>query len=138
VAATCRRAGIKDLHFHDLGREYTSRLREAPGISDHEIRDLFGHANISTTSRYLATARTGLQRAVRPFEAHRVRTSFAQNGDKEAPPCTNEQPAITANLLHLQGEEVWLGGRDSNPDNVVQSAVHGRACAPVRSFSLRF
>ena len=35
-------------------------------------------------------------------------------------------------------KEVWLGGRDSNPDNVVQSAVIGFTCAPVRAFSLGF
>ena len=32
----------------------------------------------------------------------------------------------------------WLGGRDSNPDNVVQSAVHGLTWASVCSFSLGF
>ena len=50
---TCRRAGIENLHFHDLRREFGSRLRETPGMSDHEVRDWLGHANITTTSRYL-------------------------------------------------------------------------------------
>jgi integrase len=62
-----------DLRFHDLRREFASRLREAPGISDHEVRDWLGHANITTTSRYLATTRTTLQQARKKFEQHRSR-----------------------------------------------------------------
>jgi hypothetical protein len=53
-------------------REFASRLREAPGISDHEVRDWLGHANITTTSRYLATTRTTLQQAPKKFEQHRA------------------------------------------------------------------
>ena len=76
---TCRRANIEDLHFHDLRREFGSRLRETPGMSDHEVRDWLGHANITTTSRYLSTTRVGLQQAVHKFEeARNIRTKFAQ------------------------------------------------------------
>ena len=76
---TCERAGIENLHFHDLRREFGSRLRETPGMSDHEVRDWLGHANITTTSRYLSTTRVGLQHALRKFEEGRnIRTSFAQ------------------------------------------------------------
>ena len=32
----------------------------------------------------------------------------------------------------------WLGGRDSNPDNVVQRALHGFRSAPVCAVLLRF
>jgi integrase len=71
-----------NLHFHDLRREFASRLREAPGISDHEVRDWLGHANITTTSRYLATTRTTLQQARKKFEQHRSRcTSVVQTAD---------------------------------------------------------
>ena len=74
-----RRAHIKGLHFHDLRREFGSRLRETPGMSDHEVRDWLGHANITTTSRYLSTTRVGLQQALHKFEeARNIRTKFAQ------------------------------------------------------------
>jgi integrase len=70
-----------DLHFHDLRREFASRLREAPGISDHEVRDWLGHANITTTSRDLATTRTTLQQARKKYEQHRSRcTAVCTNG----------------------------------------------------------
>ena len=72
---TCTAAGITGLHFHDLRREFASRLRETPGISDHHVRDWLGHADMATTSRYLATTRVGLQHARRAFEQHRE--SFA-------------------------------------------------------------
>lgn len=68
--ATCRRANISGLHFHDLRREFASRVRETPGNSDHEVRDLLGHANISTTSRYLGSSPETRERAMRRFEKH--------------------------------------------------------------------
>jgi integrase len=86
--------GHIDLHFHDLRREFASRLREAPGISDHEVRDWLGHANITTTSRYLATTRTTLQQARRKFEQHRSRcTNVAQTAHLKTQPSSTETAA---------------------------------------------
>jgi integrase len=68
--ATCRRARIENLHFHDLRREFASRLRETPGNTDHEVRDWLGHSNITTTSRYLKSTPLTLERAMKRFEAH--------------------------------------------------------------------
>ena len=50
--ATCRRAGIADLRFHDLRHEAGSRYLEH-GWPVHHVRDLLGHANLATTNRYL-------------------------------------------------------------------------------------
>jgi integrase len=84
-----------NLHFHDLRREFASRLREAPGISDHEVRDWLGHANITTTSRYLATTRTTLQQARKKFEQHRSRcTSVAQTGQPATQPASDENSQL--------------------------------------------
>jgi integrase len=71
-----RRAGVTGLHFHDLRREFGSRLRES-GASDHDVRDWLGHSNITTTSRYLATTSTRLQDVLHAFEA--------RHGDGTAP-----------------------------------------------------
>jgi integrase len=68
---TCLSANITGLQFRDLRREFASRLRETPGISDHHVRDWLGHADLATTSRYLATTRVGLQQARKVFESHR-------------------------------------------------------------------
>jgi integrase len=67
---TCARAGIRGLHFHDLRRELASTLRES-GAPDHIVADVLGHANISTTSRYLKASRAGLKQYVQRFEEHR-------------------------------------------------------------------
>jgi hypothetical protein len=57
--------------------ETACRMRES-GAPDHVVAAWLGHANISTTSRYLRTSRTGLQRYLQGFEEHRERcTSVA-------------------------------------------------------------
>ena len=57
-----------DLHFHDLRHEGGSRLLEA-GWPLHHVRDMLGHADISTTSRYLNAERHGLLESMRKAEA---------------------------------------------------------------------
>jgi integrase len=91
---TCRAAGIVDLHFHDLRREFASRLRETPGISDHHVRDWLGHADLATTSKYLATTRVGLQQARRVFEQHRG--EFAHHSHTDDADATPPAPESTA------------------------------------------
>ena len=69
--SACLRAGIEGLTFHDLRREFASRLLETPGVADHDVRDWLGHANITTTSRYLATTGARRQHTLKRFEDHR-------------------------------------------------------------------
>jgi integrase len=95
----CEAAEITGLHVHDLRREFASRLRETPGISDHHVRDWLGHADMATTSRYLATTRVGLQQARRVFVQHRA--GFARGSHNlvaEAP--SDGAPATTENHLN--------------------------------------
>jgi len=73
-------AGITDLHFHDRCREYGSRVIEAPGVHPAFVRDWLGHANITTTSRYLTTSAPALVDAARKFEASRA--AFAHDSHK--------------------------------------------------------
>lgn len=73
---TCIAAGIEGLHFHDLRRELASTLRES-GAPDHIVADVLGHANISTTSRYLKASRAGLAPYVQRFEQHRKQQQAA-------------------------------------------------------------
>jgi integrase len=79
-AGTCRRAGISGLQIRDVRREFASRLRES-GASDHDVRDFLGHANITTTSRYLASTPLRLEQALANLEAGNCRTSVAQKAD---------------------------------------------------------
>ena len=59
----CASAGIVDLHFHDLRREFACRLFESRAEL-HDVRDFLGHASITTTSRYLRSTTLRLERAL--------------------------------------------------------------------------
>jgi Phage integrase family len=58
-----------NLRFHDLRREFGSRILES-GSSLIEARDLLGHANISQISTYLHSTATALGLAIDKKEAH--------------------------------------------------------------------
>jgi integrase len=51
--AACRRARVTGLHFHDLRREFGSRLLES-GATLAEVQLALGHTNIKQTSTYSA------------------------------------------------------------------------------------
>jgi integrase len=80
---TCAAAKVTGLRFHDLRREFGSRLMETPRISPHVVRDWLGHADITTTSRYLATTERTLKDALQQFEQHRAEIA------KRCTRCTN-------------------------------------------------
>jgi integrase len=65
--ATCRRAGITGLHLNDLRHEFGCWLLES-GSRLHDVRDFLGHANITSTSRYLQSSSYRLADALRRLE----------------------------------------------------------------------
>ena len=79
---TCARAGITGLRFHDLRREFACRL-VVSGAEQHDVRDFLGHANITTTSRYLASTPVRLAQALERMESP-IRTKFAQTENQPA------------------------------------------------------
>ncbi len=50
-ANSCKKAGIEDLHFHDLRHEATSRLFEK-GFDTMEVRTITGHKTLQMLARY--------------------------------------------------------------------------------------
>jgi integrase len=64
---TCQRAAIRDLHFHDLRREFASRLLES-SADLHDVQLFLGHANITQTSTYLSSTPVRLERALARME----------------------------------------------------------------------
>lgn len=52
MRTTIKRAGIKDLRFHDLRHEATSRLFENTDLGMMEISRITGHKSLSMLSRY--------------------------------------------------------------------------------------
>ncbi len=107
---TCVAAGITGLHFHDLRRELASTLRES-GAPDHIVADVLGHANISTTSRYLKASRAGLTTYVKQFEAHR-----AQQKQAAAKAAQQKTGTIRTPFAHGASE-----GRSSAPGTTVKN-----------------
>jgi integrase len=57
-----------NLHWHDLRHEYASRLVER-GLPLAQVRDLLGHASITTTERYDNQRLEGLQTAALKLES---------------------------------------------------------------------
>lgn len=69
-AWACSKAGIVDLHWHDLRHTFGTRLGEA-GNSEATIAELMGHTSVSTTRRYTHGTEKAKRAAV---EAARRRT----------------------------------------------------------------
>ncbi len=83
----CRRAGIEGLRFHDLRREFACRLMESKALL-HDVREFLGHADVSTTSRYLKSAPVRLAEALERMEAAET---FAHDSHKR--PTTPDAPS---------------------------------------------
>jgi integrase len=61
-------AGISDLQKRDLRREAATALLEA-GYDLREIKEMLGHANVTTTVRYLGLRKEDLQKAGKTLAA---------------------------------------------------------------------
>ena len=128
-----------NLHWHDLRHEYASRLVEK-GVPLAQVRDLLGHASITTTERYdnqklenlqLAATRLESGKSFDPTPRDSQSPSICQVFVKNAPdrPLSDDSEGASDTNTNSQVDqdlEIWLGGRDSNPDNVVQSHVSYR------------
>ena len=128
-----------NLRWHDLRHEYASRLVER-GVPLAQVRDLLGHASITTTERYDNQKFENLQAAAARLE---IGESFEPTPKKPSSP-TNcqvfvkssaEAPLSDAPIERAetgsksrddQELEDWLGGRDSNPDNLLQRQMSYR------------
>jgi len=135
-----------NLHWHDLRHEYASRLVER-GVPLAQVRDLLGHASITTTERYDNQTLENLQAAVLKLERGKTfdanaggethvddhgddrdkLSSFFQEKAKVSRIADRESDAAVEPKRRNQKKlRDWLGGRDSNPDTVVQSHVSYR------------
>ena len=86
---TCERAKINGLHFHDLRREFASRLLESRADL-HDVQMFLGHAAITTTSRYLQSTPVRLERVLARMEEG---PGFAQDSHNQ----TDQAPETAPN-----------------------------------------
>lgn len=86
-----------DLHFHDLRREFGSRVLES-GSSLVEARDLLGHADVSQTSTYLESTAKALRLAIERKEQHEAQRAQArEEAEKNSHTnveCDNPEPPV--------------------------------------------
>ena len=119
-----------NLRWHDLRHEYASRLVEH-GVPLAQVRDLLGHASITTTERYdnqtlanLQVAAAKLERglAFRAVSADEVgRETEAMAGSESRPYQTRRyQPGV-----RRSGREA--GRATAEVSRFLQSRSHGRA-----------
>ena len=140
-----------NLHWHDLRHEYASRLVER-GVPLAQVRDLLGHASITTTERYDNQKLENLQTAVLKLEDGKTFDPNApipargnsrgakvhQDDADKVSSFFQDQAKVPRNARQKRNLKIkrkpamkkdladWLGGRDSNPDTVVQSHVSYR------------
>jgi integrase len=89
-----------DLHVHDLRRQFACSLLES-GAALHDVQAFLGHANITTTSRYLQSAPVRLEQALARMEklggfAHDSHTA-AEEAPTEPPDPTPESSLKSLN-----------------------------------------
>jgi integrase len=80
-----------------IQREFGSRLLES-GASEHDVRAFLGHANITTTSRYLESTPLRLEKALANLEGS-IRTPLAQTA-LETPQDEQESASDNAEKAH--------------------------------------
>ena len=92
------------MRFHDLRREFACRLLETQAEL-HDVRDFLGHANITTTSRYLRSSSVRLASALERLEAVHNGTSRTSAAHSEE--AVTEMPkGESAELLDPEGESL--------------------------------
>ena len=110
-----------------------------------QVRDLLGHASITTTERYDNQKLEDLQAAVLKLESGKTFDPSLGNDTNDRIDDRDKLSSffqVQAKVPTIDDEEIdpetepnsddannlgsWLGGRDSNPDNVVQSHVSYR------------
>ena len=64
MGGACRRAGVKNLRFHDLRHTFATRLVER-GVDLITIKELLGHSSVTITERYTHSFKEQKRNAVR-------------------------------------------------------------------------
>lgn len=80
-AAACAEAGIEGLRFHDLRRTAATRLHRA-GMPIAEVSRILGHADVTTTFRYIGVDEETTDRAASIFDMIDEERRAKRNSDR--------------------------------------------------------
>jgi hypothetical protein len=96
--------GKLPLHWHDLRHEYASRLVQR-GVPLAQVRDLLGHASITTTERYDNQKLENLQASATKLEEGKILAPSPSTTTQPAPPRRDPWDARlgTADAAPLRG-----------------------------------
>ena len=120
--AALSKAGITDLRWHDLRHEYASRLAER-GVALSKVRDLLGHASITTTERYDNQTLAALQDAARMLEDGKTFQNLSISDTARQESAAQSSAENAANTL-AEGDLVNGGPPgDRTQDTVIKSHV---------------
>ena len=99
---TLKLANIADLRWHDLRHEYASRL-VVRGTPLSQVRDLLGHASITTTERYDNQRPEALMEAAKRLETGETFTIPSQQAVGDTNPVDSDDAKGDAKLLEDDG-----------------------------------
>jgi integrase len=75
----CRRAGLREIRWHDLRHSFASQLAMA-GVPLRQVQDWLGHSTINMTMRYSHLAPGGGAKLISALESPAVATAWQQEG----------------------------------------------------------
>ena len=115
-------ADLRPMRFHDLRHTFGSLLLQA-GASLAYVRDQMGHASIQITADVYGLD-SGSQYG--KWEVDMDSISFVDRLDGPTCPLQSATPPQQNSMGEFREiaqvlQNVWLGGRDSNPDTQIQS-----------------
>jgi hypothetical protein len=102
---------------------------------DHRAYDNQKLENLQSAAAWLESGKSFDPTPREP--ASRTECQVSVKNSTEKPPSDRPKGGSKTDTKSLDDQELqdWLGGRDSNPDTVVQRAVHGLRYATVRAVS---
>ena len=103
-----------DLHWHDLRHEYASRLVER-GAPLSQVRDLLGHASITTTERYDNQTLAALKAAAQRLESGKRFTFVSHSASREEKPKLESDEQKSQKLLQTEGVSDLAGRQGFEP-----------------------
>jgi Phage integrase family len=115
-----KKAGLTDLRWHDLRHEYASRLAER-GVALSKVRDLLGHASITTTERYDNQMLASLRDAARMLEDGKTFQNLSSSESSKQKPGDELVDEDADNSLSEEDLEIGGPRGDRTHDTVMKS-----------------